>query len=50
MSPCYIDPWYENHVHFHDGDAGLDFFIINDYTGLPTQNNPMFRSMIMFLK
>jgi dUTP pyrophosphatase len=21
---------YENHAHFHDGDAGLDLFIIND--------------------
>ena len=23
---------YENHGHFHDGDAGLDLFVINEQT------------------
>ena len=23
---------YDNHGHFHDGDAGLDLFIINEQT------------------
>ena len=26
---------YENHGHFHDGDAGLDLFIIDSLTILP---------------
>ena len=26
---------YENHGHFHDGDAGLDLFIIDSLTVLP---------------
>ena len=26
---------YENHGHFHDGDAGLDLFVIDSLTVLP---------------
>ncbi|MEE9189639.1 MAG: dUTP diphosphatase [Candidatus Neomarinimicrobiota bacterium] len=28
---------YENHTHFHDGDAGLDLFIIHEQTILPME-------------
>jgi dUTP pyrophosphatase len=27
-----VKQMYENHGHFHDGDAGLDLFIINEQT------------------
>ena len=27
-----VSKFYENHDHFHDGDAGLDLFIIDDQT------------------
>ncbi len=27
--------YYENHSHFHEGDAGLDLFIIEEQTILP---------------
>tara|TARA_A100001037_G_scaffold135907_1_gene123119 strand:- start:363 stop:800 length:438 start_codon:yes stop_codon:yes gene_type:complete len=27
-----VKKYYLNHGHFHDGDAGLDLFIINDQT------------------
>ena len=27
-----VKQMYENHGHFHDGDAGLDLFVINEQT------------------
>ena len=27
-----VKAMYENHGHFHDGDAGLDLFVINEQT------------------
>ena len=30
-----VKAMYENHGHFHDGDAGLDLFVINEQTILP---------------
>ena len=27
-----VKTMYENHGHFHDGDAGLDLFIIHEQT------------------
>ncbi len=27
-----VRAWYEDHGHFHDGDAGLDLFIVQEQT------------------
>ena len=27
-----VKQMYENHGHFHDGDAGLDVYVINEQT------------------
>ncbi len=34
IRPFYaeVKTMYENHGHFHDGDAGLDLFVINEQT------------------
>ena len=31
--------YYENHGHFHKGDAGLDLYVINDQTFKPNETN-----------
>ena len=38
-----VKQMYENHGHFHDGDAGLDLFVINEQTigaGENAENRP----------